>query len=68
MSSCRCGPAAATVRLVFGDGTSQQGSVGGGLWVAWLEAPADPVAIEALDASGSVVGRIADPEGVQPGA
>ena len=61
-------PTAATaVRLVLGDGTSQAASLGGGFWVAWLMAPADPVAIEALDASGAVVGRIADSAGVQPG-
>lgn len=60
-------PASATsVRLVFGDGTSQPARLGGGLWVAWLEAPSDPVSVEARDASGAVVGRIADPKGVQP--
>ena len=64
----RAPASAASVRLVFGDGTSRAANVGGGLWVAWIEAPADPVAVEALDASGAVVGRIADPKGVQPGA
>lgn len=64
----RVPPSAASVRLTFGDGTTQPGHIGSGFWVAWLEAPADPVAVEALDASGAVVGRIADPKGVQPGA
>jgi hypothetical protein len=58
---------ATTVRLLFGDGSTQVASVGGGFWVAWLGAPADPVAIEARDATGAVVGKVADPRGVRPG-
>lgn len=48
------------------DGTTLDGSVGGGLWLVWLDPAALPVAVEALDASGALVGRIEDAAGVQP--
>lgn len=57
---------ASRARLVFGDGSAQGAVVGSGLWMIWLTAPAEPVAIEALDASGSVIDRLADPAGLQP--
>ena len=56
----------ASVRLVFGDGGTEAANLGHDLWVAWLATPATPVAIEALDVSGAVVGKIADPAGIKP--
>lgn len=55
---------AALVRIVDVDGETSDATVGSGIWLAWLQRPAMPVVIEALDASGAVIGRIADPEGL----
>jgi len=64
----RVPPAASAVRVVFADGSEQKAVLGGGLWLAWLEQPADavPVAIEALDAAGTVISRLADTDGIEP--
>jgi hypothetical protein len=60
-------PASArTVIVSVADGSQQPAALGGGLWLAWLDKPAQPIAIEAHDASGTVVGRLADPEGLHP--
>lgn len=59
---------ASAIRVAFADGSEQDAVLGGGLWLAWLEQPADvvPVAIEALDAAGKVISRLADTDGIQP--
>jgi hypothetical protein len=62
----RVPPTTTAVRLVFGDGSEQAASLGSGVWLAWLSTPAEPTRIEALDASGTVVSRLADAGGVQP--
>lgn len=60
-------PASArTVDVTVADGSQQPAVIGGGLWLAWLEQPATPTVIEARDGSGAVVGRLADPAGLQP--
>jgi hypothetical protein len=64
----RVPPTAIAVRVAFADGSEQNAVLGGGLWLAWLEQPADatPVAIEALDAAGTVISRLDDTDGIQP--
>lgn len=62
----RVPPATVAVRLTFGDGTQQSAVLGSGLWLAWLQQPSEPTVIEALDASGAVVARLADANGLQP--
>jgi hypothetical protein len=54
----------ASVRLGFVDGTEEAAVVGGGYWLGWPSVPANPISIEALDASGAVIDRLADPHGV----
>jgi hypothetical protein len=56
---------AARVRVLLADGTTSEADVGGGLWLAWLQPAGAPVAIEALDGSGTVVDRIEDPGGLE---
>ena len=65
----RVPPTASAVRVAFADGSEQNAVLGGGLWLAWLEQPADatPVAIEAFDAAGTVISRLADTDGIEPG-
>ncbi len=58
--------AGSAVRVVLDGGSGQEATLGGGLWLAWLQQPGEPTAIEALDASGAVIARIADASGVQP--
>jgi hypothetical protein len=55
----------ATVRLGMGDGSEEAAALGSGYYLAWLSVPADPVRIDALDASGHLLGRLADPNGLQ---
>jgi len=64
----RVPPSASAVQVTFADRSENKAVLGGGLWLAWLEQPADgaPVAIEALDAAGTVVSRLADADGIQP--
>jgi hypothetical protein len=62
----RVPPSASAVRVTVADGSQHLALLGGGLWLAWLEQPAKPTAIEALDGSGTVISRLADPDGVQP--
>jgi hypothetical protein len=64
----RVPPDASAVRVAFADGSKLDAALGGDLWLTWLEQPADvsPVAIEALDAAGSVTSRLEDPDGIQP--
>lgn len=64
----RVPPGTSAVRVAFADGSEQRAVLGGGLWLAWLEQPADatPVAIEALDAAGTVISRLADADGIEP--
>jgi len=56
----------ARVRVVLAGGATVDAALGGGLWLAWPVPADEPVAVEALDSSGAVLGRIADPAGVQP--
>lgn len=56
----------AAVRLSFGDGLIARASLGNGMWLAWLEEPAYPTMIEAVDASGTVVDRLSNESGVRP--
>lgn len=64
----RVPPTAKTVQVALADGSEQQAVLGGGLWLAWLEQPADaaPVAIEALDAAGTVTSRLTDTDCIEP--
>jgi hypothetical protein len=64
----RVPPSAGAVRVTFADGSEQDAVLGGGLWLAWLEQPSDaePTTIEALDATGTVISRLADADGIQP--
>jgi len=70
----RVPPGTSAVRLGFGDGSEQaaslgrtgEPSLGPGIWLAWLPTAAVPTSIEALDASGAVIARLADTSGVQP--
>ena len=62
----RVPPSTSTVRLTLADGSQQSARLGGGLWLVWLEQPSEPTAIEALDASGKVLSRLADQNGLQP--
>lgn len=55
----------AAVRLGMGDGSEESAALGGGYYLAWLGVPADPVRIDALDAGGHLLGRLADPNGLQ---
>jgi hypothetical protein len=61
-------PSASAVRIGFADGSEHDAVLGGALWLAWLEQPADaePTTIDALDASGTVISRLADVDGIQP--
>jgi len=54
------------VRLTLEDGTSQDTTLGDGLWLAWLSAESVPTLIEAIDSSGATIDRIHDPNGLQP--
>lgn len=65
----RVPPSASAVWVAFADGSEHEAVLGGGLWLAWLEQPADaePITIEALDATGTVISRLADAGGIQPG-
>ena len=55
----------ATVRLGMGDGSEESAALGSGYYLAWLSVPAVPVRVDALDASGHLLGRLADPNGLQ---
>ena len=55
----------ATVRLGMGDGSEETAALGSSYYLAWLSVPAVPVRIDALDASGHLLGRLADPNGLQ---
>ena len=54
------------VRLAFGDGSTTTALVGRGIWLAFLSQPSTPTSIEALDASGTVIDRLANEGGVEP--
>lgn len=62
----RAPSAARGVRVTFADGTSQDASLGSELWMAWAATTRDPVLIEAMDGSGNTIGRISQPNGIQP--
>ena len=55
----------ATVRLGMGDGSDESAALGNGYYLAWLTVPADPVRIDARDADGHLLGRLADANGLQ---
>jgi hypothetical protein len=55
------------VRVDAGDATEHVAAVGRGYYVAWLTGPAAPVRIDALDASGNLLQRLEDPNGIQFG-
>ena len=59
---------ASAVRVTLADGSEHDAVLGDGLWLAWLEEPSDaePITIEALDATGTVISRLADVDGIQP--
>ncbi len=64
----RVPPSASAVWVAFADGSEHEAVLGDGLWLVWLEQPTDakPTAIEALDAGGAVISRLADASGIQP--
>jgi hypothetical protein len=62
----RVPPATTTVRLGFADGSDELATVANGIWLAWLARPANAVRIEAIGAEGAILGRLADPGGIQP--
>jgi hypothetical protein len=56
------------VRVGIGDGSEETAALGNGYNLAWLTVPAVTVridALDALDASGYLLGRLADPNGLQ---
>lgn len=57
-----------TVRVHAGDGAEVVAAVGNGYYLAWLTGPAMPVRIDALDASGHLLQRLEDPNGIQFGS
>ena len=57
-----------TVRVDAGDGAEVVAAVGNGYYLAWLTGPAMPVRIDALDASGHLLQRLGDPNGIQFGS
>ena len=54
----------ATVRVGIGDGSEETAALRNGYYLAWLSVPADPVRIDALDAGGHLLGRLADANGL----
>jgi hypothetical protein len=58
----------AAVRVGAGDGTEDVAAVGNGYYLAWLTVPFVPVRIDALDASGNLLQRLEDPNGIQFGS
>ena len=59
-------PGAEAVRLTLADGSTHDASLGKGLWLAWLSTDSEPTLIEALDASGTTLDRLADPNPIEP--
>lgn len=62
----RVPPVTSAVRLVLADGSEQNATIGGDIWLVWLTTPGEPTLIEALDASGAAISRIEDANGIQP--
>jgi hypothetical protein len=60
----RVPPSTSAVRLTLADGSQQSAVLGGGLWLVWLGQPSEPTAIEALGASGMVLSRLEDQNGL----
>jgi len=58
----------ATVSVGARDGAQDIAAVGNGYYLAWLTGPATPVRIDALDASGNLLQRLEDPNGIQFGS
>jgi hypothetical protein len=58
----------ATVRVGAGDGSEDVAVVGNGYYLAWFTGSATPVRIDALDASGHLLQRLEDPNGIQFGS
>ncbi len=55
----------AMVRVRADDGAEEMAAVGNGYYLAWLTVPAVPVRIDALDASGHLLQRLADANGLR---
>jgi hypothetical protein len=62
----RATPSTDAVIVTVEDGSQHRAVLGGGLWLAWLDEPANPTLIEALDASGTVISRLEDPMASSP--
>lgn len=62
----RVPPATNTVRLMLADGSEQDATIGGDVWLARLSIPSMPTRIEALDASGATISKIESADGIEP--
>jgi hypothetical protein len=54
-----------TVKVSAATGAEDVAAVANGYYLAWLTVPAVPVQIDALDSSGHLLQRLADPNGLQ---
>ena len=59
-------PGTSKVRVTFVDGTIQEAAIGSGVWLVWVSSTSKPATIEALDASGAPLARLANPNGIEP--
>jgi hypothetical protein len=55
-----------TVRVTTANGADDTAAVANGYYLAWLAVPAFPLEIDALDAAGHLLQRLADPISPQP--
>jgi hypothetical protein len=62
---------AASIEIVTADGEQHDASIGNGFYLAWVSTgnqPSEVVEIVARDTIGTIIARLADPSGLQPGA
>jgi len=60
-----------SIEVVTADGELHDATIGSGFYLAWVSAgnqPSEVVEIVARDSAGTVIARLADPSGLQPGA
>jgi hypothetical protein len=62
----RLPPGTTSVRLVFADGSHELATIGGNIWLAWLQTTREPTRIEALDESGATISHLEDVNGIEP--
>jgi hypothetical protein len=62
---------AASIEVVTADGEQHDATIGNGFYLAWVSTgnrPSEVVEIVARDTAGTIIARLADPSGLQPGA